>query len=302
MQTRNTRNRTIIALLLFWGAAHNMTIAQSPLSFFPHHVGDLWQYRFYAGGRLAWTERLDSMFVDTSGVKFFRYNRLYHDIIPYTQIGWYAIPDSVRVFEGVIPGTPVERMKLVYKLDAQLGEAWLVDSGGPRVAQLIDTGTTQIFGRQVSYVDIQYGYLNDFPDTVWWDVRSLARGFGLIYAQLEPMGPVGLAGAIIDSVRYGFIVNVPEPIELPRSYILQQNFPNPFNPSTTIRFSIPHETLVRLQIFDLLGREVQTLISQELQGGTHSVVWDASQHASGVYYCRLQTNEIILTRAMLLQK
>lgn len=294
--------RQILLILLFVCCSqHPFAFAQSPQSFFPHHVGNLWQYRF-DGVLLAWTEQLDSTFVDSSGVEFYHYTRVYHDNPPYTQVGWYAIPDSVRVFEGLIPGEPVERMKLRYKLDAQLGEAWLVDSAGPAVAQLIDTGTTQIFGRSVSYLDIQYGYLNDFPDTVWWDVRSLARGFGLIYAQLEPMGPVGLAGAIIDSVQYGFIVNVPEPVEFPNQYVLQQNFPNPFNPSTTIRFSLPHETRVRVEVFDLLGRKVRTLLDEELPRGTHSLVWDASQQASGVYYCRLQTKEIILTRAILLQK
>jgi len=291
------RTRTTILISALITSVHTLSVAQPPESFFPHHVGDLWQYRFYAGGTLAWTEQLDSMFVDSSGVEFYRYKRVYHDNPPYTQVGWYAIPESVRVFETSRPPTPIGSWKLFYKLDAQVGEVWLVDSGGPRVAQLIDTGTTQIFGRQVSYIDIQYGYLNDFPDTVWWDVRSLARGFGLIYAQLEPMGPVGLAGAIIDSVRYGLIVNVPEPIELPRSYILRQNFPNPFNPTTTVEFELPEAAIVSIRVYDVLGQQVATLTEGRRSAGIHRLVWDARQTAgglaselpSGVYFIRLNT-------------
>jgi hypothetical protein len=86
------------------------------------------------------------------------------------------------------------------------------------------------------------------------------------------------------------------------SYRLDQSYPNPFNPGTTISFTIPTESLVTLKVFDLLGREVSTLISEELSAGSYSRQWSAEGLTSGVYFYRLragtfiQTNKFVLLR------
>lgn len=310
MHNSSSRRRTIIPLLLFSAATHTTTVAQSPLSFFPHHLGDLWQYRFNWIGPLARTERFDSAVALAPSDVFIRARVTEYDP-PSNYTVWYLIRDSTCVYYGVTPGgePTAYPAKFLYKVDARPGEAWRVRYPAPpdttyrEVAKVALVDTIQLFGRTTVRKELWYGITAiGAPDTTWWDTRWLASGFGLIEAQLEPMTPYGLAGAIIDSIRYGYIVNVPKLIELPNHFALEQNFPNPFNPSTTIRFSLPHEARVRLEIFDLLGRKLRTLLDEELPGGTHSLIWDASQHASGVYYCRLQTNEITLTRAMLLQK
>lgn len=74
---------------------------------------------------------------------------------------------------------------------------------------------------------------------------------------------------------------------LPGAFTLEQNYPNPFNPATTIRFSLPSASAVRLAIYDLLGREVETLVDGEMPPGTHSVVWSPRGLSSGVFFCRL---------------
>jgi hypothetical protein len=92
---------------------------------------------------------------------------------------------------------------------------------------------------------------------------------------------------------------------LPRDPVLQQNFPNPFNPSTVVRFSIPARiggNMIRLDVFDLLGRKIQTLAEGDMAAGTHSVVWDANGLPSGVYYCRLTTSLGAQTRKMVLMR
>jgi len=76
--------------------------------------------------------------------------------------------------------------------------------------------------------------------------------------------------------------------QLPDQCRLEQNFPNPFNPATTISFSIPTNAFVSLRIFDALGREVANLCSEEMPEGTHTRHWNAATCASGVYFCRLQ--------------
>jgi flagellar hook assembly protein FlgD len=81
---------------------------------------------------------------------------------------------------------------------------------------------------------------------------------------------------------------------------LQQNFPNPFNPSTTIQFSLPKNGHASLQICNLLGEEVATLVSGDLQAGQHSIRWDATGKPSGVYFYRLQAGQFTETKKLVL--
>jgi flagellar hook assembly protein FlgD len=92
---------------------------------------------------------------------------------------------------------------------------------------------------------------------------------------------------------------------LPKEFFLDQNYPNPFNPSTVIRFSIPAKldrTNVRLEIFDLLGRNIDTLIDGEMSEGYHSILWNAARFPSGIYYCRLMTSLGTQVRKMILMR
>ena len=95
-----------------------------------------------------------------------------------------------------------------------------------------------------------------------------------------------------------------EPVssEIPSSFELRQNYPNPFNPTTTIRFSLPQRTYATLKVFDVLGREVATLVEEKLNPGEHSVVFNAKGLASGVYCYRLQTGSVVQEKAMVLLK
>jgi hypothetical protein len=82
-------------------------------------------------------------------------------------------------------------------------------------------------------------------------------------------------------------------------FVVLQNYPNPFNPSTAISFSLPHAAVVSLKVYDMLGREVATLVEGREEAGEHSVTWNAEGFASGVYFCRLQANGVMLTRKLL---
>lgn len=88
----------------------------------------------------------------------------------------------------------------------------------------------------------------------------------------------------------------------PVSFHLAQNFPNPFNPTTTIRFSTPNVGYVKLTIFNLYGEEVRTLVNGEVSAGYHNVMFDGSNLASGIYFCRLEAGELVTTQKMVLTK
>jgi len=83
---------------------------------------------------------------------------------------------------------------------------------------------------------------------------------------------------------------------------LSQNYPNPFNPTTTIRFSLPKREHVTLKVFDVLGREVATLVDGVKDAGEHSVVWNDAYVSSGVYFYRLTTPQFSQTKTMVLIK
>jgi hypothetical protein len=91
-------------------------------------------------------------------------------------------------------------------------------------------------------------------------------------------------------------------VAVPKEYVLGQNYPNPFNPTTTIQYSVPKLSVVNLKIFDMMGREVATLVSETKEAGSYEVVFHASQFASGMYFYRLQTGGFSSVKKLVLMK
>ena len=87
---------------------------------------------------------------------------------------------------------------------------------------------------------------------------------------------------------------------LPKKYFLHQNYPNPFNPITTISFEIPEKTRVSLKIYNVIGKEIATLIDKEMFPGIYELPWDASKVASGIYFYQLSGENFIQTKKMIL--
>lgn len=89
---------------------------------------------------------------------------------------------------------------------------------------------------------------------------------------------------------------------IPENYYLAQNFPNPFNPTTTIQFSIPENSPVKLTVFELTGKVIATLIDRNLIAGEYQYNWDASKSASGIYFYRIDAGNFSQTKKMILLK
>jgi hypothetical protein len=90
--------------------------------------------------------------------------------------------------------------------------------------------------------------------------------------------------------------------DLPEIYSLEQNYPNPFNPSTSIQFRIPENSFVSLKIYNVLGKEVSTLMNEEKNAGTYEVNFNASALSSGVYFYKLEAGNFVQTKKMILMK
>jgi hypothetical protein len=88
--------------------------------------------------------------------------------------------------------------------------------------------------------------------------------------------------------------------EVPKQFNLGQNYPNPFNPSTNISFTLPSKEFISLKVFDMLGREVVTIVSEEMPAGSYTKQWNAAGFASGVYYYRIEAGSFIETKKLVL--
>jgi hypothetical protein len=98
------------------------------------------------------------------------------------------------------------------------------------------------------------------------------------------------------------VSDVPTMGVIPEAFKLEQNYPNPFNPSTTISFGLPKETHVLLEVYDILGRKVATLVDEQRVAGSYTVTFDASHFGSGVYFYRIKAGDQFLAKRMLLVK
>jgi hypothetical protein len=120
---------------------------------------------------------------------------------------------------------------------------------------------------------------------VWYDNRD---GNNEIYYKRDPTGNV--VG----------IININS--ELPNQFSLSQNYPNPFNPTTVISFQLAVNSFASLKVYDVLGREVATLVNEELKPGTYEVDWDGSNFPSGIYFYSLVADGFVETKKMVLIK
>lgn len=172
------------------------------------------------------------------------------------------------------------------------------------IVYAIDMNTSQFKGYSVSRTGGPYDVNNIQPS----GYRMICDRMGYFSAErIVTLGSVNL-----DTINFyltGVSVIGIEPIgnSIPSEFKLDQNFPNPFNPSTNIAFSVPKQgeiqgSDVRLAVYDMLGREIEVLINSSLQPGNYRVSWNASKYSSGIYFYRIISKEFTYTRKMILIK
>ncbi|MFH2056190.1 MAG: T9SS type A sorting domain-containing protein, partial [bacterium] len=189
--------------------------------------------------------------------------------------GFYGIDNNIHVYSGVSEAT----------------KYMFLSSG------LLDTTGTEDFDR--SYC------ISTGPYTLAPGESEIAAFAVLAASSLEQLN--GAAEHARDFYRAATPVYEDGALTLPTSYRLEQNFPNPFNPETNISFTLPKSGRVNLEVFNLLGQRVATLLDQELPAGNHQARWagidDRGQAvASGLYLYRLQAEDFSAVRKMLLLK
>jgi hypothetical protein len=116
--------------------------------------------------------------------------------------------------------------------------------------------------------------------------------FGTIKIEVREDGDITVPVKVIE----------PGVATIPNNFVLHQNFPNPFNPVTTIRFELPTASDVKLSIYDITGRLVEELLNTNMNAGAYNLRWNAANLSSGMYLYRLETPEFTATNKLLLLK
>jgi photosystem II stability/assembly factor-like uncharacterized protein len=122
------------------------------------------------------------------------------------------------------------------------------------------------------------------PDSTLYAGVAGTAGYGVYEYYFVPVGITGNNGNV------------------PKEFALHQNYPNPFNPATNIQFDLPRESFVTLKVFDIRGKEVNTLVSENRQAGSYYITFDASALASGVYFYKITAGDFAKTMKMVLVK
>jgi len=158
------------------------------------------------------------------------------------------------------------------------------------------TGTTETYGYNLTKIP-QPEPLNYSP--AW----PLPEANDMKYTNVALKTGATDGSVVGDPNWFNIVLSVPQsPSAAPQTFALSQNYPNPFNPSTKIDFTIPSNTLVQMRIYNVLGQEVATLVNETLTAGSHTVTFDASRLASGIYMYKITAGSFVSTRKMVLMK
>jgi hypothetical protein len=180
-----------------------------------------------------------------------------------------------------------------YTLSSVGGDGFMVsvamkkNSTGIGAGMIADATAAPLFREFVA--DIVYG-TSDIPDTV--EIAIAVMPF-------NPPQHIGTSFTV-DDLSWGGVSEVEGIGGGPTSFVLEQNFPNPFNPTTNIVFTVAKTSSISLSVFDLLGREVAQLVKEELTPGKYRAAFDGTALPSGVYLYRLQADQFSATKRLIL--
>jgi len=191
-----------------------------------------------------------------------------------------------------------------YKFGSQGGDALYIEivfahtvNGGGAEGHAVITSDAS------SFEEVEIDMIYDANNPPGWQ-PNIANITVTILPPVNQMPHIG-TWFIVDYFTFdGYPVKVEETGsgQVPGEFNLQQNYPNPFNPSTKINFSLPEESFATLKVFNLLGKEVATIVNEELTAGNYNADWDAADMPSGVYIYTLSTPSQLLSNKMLLLK
>ncbi|MDF1612695.1 T9SS type A sorting domain-containing protein [Stygiobacter electus] len=276
---------------------------------FPHNRGDLFEYRYsefgYPPDTLQVNTTSDS--TDSEGNIYFtqtaRFINPTATPILFPEFGEYKIDLNNNVW-----GPGLDGYGLVYRLDGKAGDSWFQVEGREYAKTRIDSVfQSEVFGHLTTVRVFTYYYWYSQYDSVTIGSDFVSSDFGVISrVAAEGPGQANIIGIVINGKLYGdtTLVSVKNENEetLPGEFTLYQNYPNPFNPSTKIKYQVSKAGLITLKVYDILGKEVETLVNDIREPRFYEVKFEARYLPSGVYIYRINNGETTITKKMQLIK
>lgn len=274
----------------------------------PLQVGNLWQYYASDDNGYITTRVVQDSIIN--GKRYFK--KIYYKISPrnYDLVCWERNDTVSGVtfmldFEDVnkngdyLEELPVDSLEnpwwscyITYKYSFTVPNPFSFYPG-QKSTLVGDTNWVKLEGDTVISRTFQIGF--------WWE--EIIESFGIFSFSIESPRTY-CTGAIINGRKYGTIVSVEDDKNqsLPSEFYLGNNYPNPFNPTTTIRFSLPEVSFVTLKVYDVLGREITELINEVKPSGEYEVEFDGTGLSSGTYIYRLTAGKYSAVGKMALMK
>lgn len=287
------------ALILFTDIfAQNL----SHQNYFPVKTGNSWEYHvlFEIAGQMSEDQGFDiaaikEQKVMPNGITYFKTSRLFF----LNNINW------IREYSGRVYFYDEKNStdNLIFNFNDSVGDTvkFNIQFSDGAFAYISDKGTKDILGDSTTIIKyhISYGvdreYIVSFSDK-FGPVEILSWGYPGKTTLL-------LTGCCLDNSAYGLPLSAgKENRTKTTEFSLGQNFPNPFNPSTVINYSLSEEGFVRLEVFDAIGRKVSSLVNEVKPAGKYSVTFNAADIPGGVYFYRLESGKAASTRKLILLK
>jgi Secretion system C-terminal sorting domain len=289
---------------------HSYSWDTTAAKYMPLQVGNVWVYYTYNQvfpmHGTGYSKYKITGINESGGKKYYQVQQTYYHISG-TPPGC-GIPffnnlriDSLTMNLYQIGGGCINGDRMLDSLKAKKDDTAWTCPPSSSFSRCTDTNTVNIFGSSFK--------VKKFNDTGRGNLTVFAMGIGITnwgFAELNTLCVDTLKGCVIGGVLYGdtsTLVGITQiSSEVPEEYSLSQNYPNPFNPMSKLKFQMPKSGFAVLKVFDVLGKEIQVLVNQELSPGTYVVDFDGSNLPSGIYYYKFEAEGFTQTRKMVLVK
>jgi hypothetical protein len=210
-------------------------------------------------------------------------------------------------FVSIINETTQEKFFAIRSFELTQNDSVKIENPDSNKLKLVSYGTAKDYDIEISFAtETGIGRFGNFnvPLSANTSHTFIPNWTDLTNSQLVVLVDLGNNGNVDDTLYLNNTVGVENGGNLltPVEYNLAQNYPNPFNPTTTIRYSIPKQSLVSLKVYDILGREIVTLINEEKPAGKYEVKFNAAGLSSGIYFYTINAGSFVETKKMILMK
>ncbi len=215
-----------------------------------------------------------------------------HNTFPWTTFLDRVDVNMPQTYWAARPTSPQNELSLMSSQFSYYTQTWvsLGDTAADKPIMPIGQGEYFGYGSDVKQGDVASFYnlaeiTYNYPGISLWEYNQISHSY--VWSEY--------------STAWG-VTSVENKPDIPLQYSLAQNYPNPFNPTTTISFEISHQSYITLKVYNVLGKEVATLLNGEKSAGKYNVEFNAGGLASGVYFYKLQAGSFVQTKKLILMK